>query len=178
MNPCATWSGTYYSFTLDEPCACFLVYHLYLTCLYLPFAPENCIYEFPPVFRFSACALPCLAFASPHFTFHCMASQSHCLYQLRHTWRQSLTPRLHPQSHIWFTLRSPTPSILATSLAYHFGAHHEGVFQDWSPAFRQIHPFSSLPSPEPKPCTWHHTKSCISASLKHWPLVLQLTLES
>ena len=60
-NHCTTQSGTYYTFTLDEPCAHFLVYHLYLTCLYLPFAPENCIYELPPVFRFSACA-------SPHFT--------------------------------------------------------------------------------------------------------------
>ena len=34
-------SGTYYSFTLDEPCAHFLVDHLYLTCLYLPFTPER-----------------------------------------------------------------------------------------------------------------------------------------
>ena len=37
-NHHATQSGTYYSFTFDEPCACFLVYHLYLTCLYLPFS--------------------------------------------------------------------------------------------------------------------------------------------
>ena len=59
MNHHAAQSGTYYSFTLDEPCACFLIYHLYLHDLYLSFAPENCIYEFPPVFRFSACASPC-----------------------------------------------------------------------------------------------------------------------
>ena len=37
MNPHTAWSGTYYSFTLDEPYACFLGFHLYLTCLYLPF---------------------------------------------------------------------------------------------------------------------------------------------
>ena len=30
-----TWSGTYYSFTSDEPCAHFLIYHLYLSHLYL-----------------------------------------------------------------------------------------------------------------------------------------------
>ena len=34
-----TWSGTYCSFTSDEPCACFLDYHSYLTCLYIPFNP-------------------------------------------------------------------------------------------------------------------------------------------
>ena len=61
MNHHATWSGTYYSFTLDEPCACFLVYHLYLTCLYLPFNPEHC--TFP---QFSDLVLvPCLASHSP-----------------------------------------------------------------------------------------------------------------
>ena len=70
MNHHATWSGTYYSFALDEPCACFLVYHLYLTCLYLPFAPENCIYKFPQVCRFSAFTSPCLTFTSSHFASH------------------------------------------------------------------------------------------------------------
>ena len=38
-NPHTTQSGTYHSFALDEPYACFLVDHLYLTCLYLPFTP-------------------------------------------------------------------------------------------------------------------------------------------
>ena len=93
----------------------FLVYHLYLTCLYLPFTPENWIYEFPPAFRFSASALPFLAFASPHFTLHHIASQSHHLYLLHHTQRQSLTPRLCPPSLIGFMLRLPAPSILAAS---------------------------------------------------------------
>ena len=67
MNHCTAGSGTYYSFASDEPCAHFIVYHLYLTCLYLPSAPENCIYKLPPVFRFSVCASPCLIFTLPHF---------------------------------------------------------------------------------------------------------------
>ena len=53
MSPCTAWSGTFYSFALDEPYPHFLVCHLYLTCLYLPFTPEigepeNHPYEFPP----------------------------------------------------------------------------------------------------------------------------------
>ena len=40
-SPCTTWSGTFYSFALDEPYAHFLVDHSYLTCLYLPFDTEN-----------------------------------------------------------------------------------------------------------------------------------------
>ena len=86
MNPHATWSGTYYSFALNEPCACFLVCHLYLTCLYLPFNKDNCLYEFSPVFRLSACTSPHLTFTLPHFTLHHTASQSCCLYLLHHTW--------------------------------------------------------------------------------------------
>ena len=47
-NPHTMWSGTYYSFTLEEPCVHFLAYQ-YLTCLYLPFAREgarhNCLYS-------------------------------------------------------------------------------------------------------------------------------------
>ena len=41
MNPCTTWSGTFYNFTSDEPYAHFLVCHSYLTCLYLPFTPDR-----------------------------------------------------------------------------------------------------------------------------------------
>ena len=40
-NPRTVQSGTYYNFTLDEPYACFLVDHSYLTCLYLPSTPER-----------------------------------------------------------------------------------------------------------------------------------------
>ena len=65
MNPHTTWSGTFYSFTLDEPYALFLVDHSYLTCLYLPFDTENHPYEFPP--EFSTYTSHCIA-----FTFHCL----------------------------------------------------------------------------------------------------------
>ena len=73
MNHCTAQSGTYYSFTSDEPCAHFLVYHLYLTCPYLPFAPENCIYKVPPVCRFSAFTSPHICLTPFHITSHCLA---------------------------------------------------------------------------------------------------------
>ena len=79
-SPCTTQSGTYYNFTLDEPYARFLVFHLYLTCLYLPFSqiiireePHNCPYEFPPELRFSTYALHHLALILHHFALHCTA---------------------------------------------------------------------------------------------------------
>ena len=40
-SPHTAWSGTYYSFALDEPYAHFLVYHLYLTCLYFTFCSDH-----------------------------------------------------------------------------------------------------------------------------------------
>ena len=43
---CTMQSVTYCCFISDEPCAQFLDYHSYLTCLYLP-------YKFPPEFRLS-----------------------------------------------------------------------------------------------------------------------------
>ena len=101
-NPHTTWSGTFYSFTSDELYAPFLVDHSYLTCLYLPFKPHNHPYKFPPEFKLSTCALH-------HFASHHTASQSYHLYLFHHTWRWSLTPRSHPQSHIGFILRSPAP---------------------------------------------------------------------
>ena len=73
-SPHTAWSGTFYNFTSDEPYAHFLVFHSYLTWLYLPFAqiiireePHNCPYKFPPELRFST-------YASHHFTLHCTAS--------------------------------------------------------------------------------------------------------
>ena len=52
----------------------FLVFHLYLTCLYLPFekniiteAPTNCLYESPPELRFSTYASHHLALISHYF---------------------------------------------------------------------------------------------------------------
>ena len=68
-NPHATWSGTYYSFTLDEPCAHFLVYHLYLTCLYLPFAESIAYTSFPPSFQ-NLVLVPWLTSHLPHPIFH------------------------------------------------------------------------------------------------------------
>ena len=41
MIPCTMWSGTFYSFALDEPYAHFLVYHSYLTCLYFTFHSDH-----------------------------------------------------------------------------------------------------------------------------------------
>ena len=56
-------SGTYCSLTSDEPYACFLDYHWYLTCLYLPFEWE---YKFPPEFTLRRFILPDhFAFFSP-----------------------------------------------------------------------------------------------------------------
>ena len=83
-SPHTTQPGTFYSFTSDEPYVCFLVCHSYLTCLYLPFAPEKnhtiYPYEFPPDFKLSTCASHSITFASHHFALHHTAFKSHCLY--------------------------------------------------------------------------------------------------
>ena len=79
MSPRTAQSGTYYSFASDEPYARFLVYHSYLTCLYLPFKPENHPYEFPPELRISTYASHHIAFTSHHFALHCTVLQLHCL---------------------------------------------------------------------------------------------------
>ena len=70
-NPCTMWSGTYYSFASDEPYAHFLVDHLYLTYLYLPFKRENCPYKFPPELRFSTYALHCITLSHSPTVFTC-----------------------------------------------------------------------------------------------------------
>ena len=36
-----------------------------------------------------------------------------------------------------YLCRSLVPQIFVASQAYYFGAHHEGVFQDWSPVFKK-----------------------------------------
>ena len=109
-NHCTAWSGTYYSFTSDESCACFLVNHSYITCLSLPYHLSFTRIQVTPRFQISyICPVS-----------HHIAPLSHCPYLLHHQ-RWSLTPRLHPQSHIGFTLWLPAPSILATSLVYHQG---------------------------------------------------------
>ena len=48
-NHCAAWSGTYYSFASDESCACFLVYHLYITCLIYHTTPDYQYTSFPQI---------------------------------------------------------------------------------------------------------------------------------
>ena len=71
LAPC----GQALSITL--PYARFLVFHSYLTCLYLPFAkniiteaPINCLYESPPELRFSTYPSHHLALISHYFTSH------------------------------------------------------------------------------------------------------------
>ena len=51
MNHHATQSGTYYTFTLDEPCAHLLAYHSYITCLYLLYCPEFYQIEVSPRYQ-------------------------------------------------------------------------------------------------------------------------------
>ena len=67
--------------SIASPYAHILVYHLYLTCLYLPFAqniimeaPTNCLYESPPELRFSTHASHCLTLIL-HYVFRIA---SHC----------------------------------------------------------------------------------------------------
>ena len=104
-------SGQALSITL--PYACFLVYHSYLTCLYLPFSqteePHNCLYQFPPELRFSTYASHRLAPILHHFTSHRTASQSHCLYPTAHLEMIPCPQIAPPQSLIGFLLRSPAP---------------------------------------------------------------------
>ena len=63
--------------SITLPYAHFLVFHLYLACLYLPFAqiiireePHNCLYQFPPELRFSTYVLHRLALISHYFASH------------------------------------------------------------------------------------------------------------
>ena len=47
-------------------------------------APTNCLYKFPPEFRFSTYTSHHLTLISHHFALHCTALQSHCLYPTPH----------------------------------------------------------------------------------------------
>ena len=67
--------------SITSPYAHILVYHLYLTCLYLPFAgniiteePHTCLYQFPSELRFSTYTLHCLALISHYFASHSTAT--------------------------------------------------------------------------------------------------------
>ena len=71
--------------SIASPYAHILVYHSYLTCLYLPFtkkniiaeAPTNCLYESPPELRFSTHASHRLALISHYFALFRIASHCH-----------------------------------------------------------------------------------------------------
>ena len=99
--------------SITLPYACFLVYHLYLTCLYLPFTqgeePHNCLYQFPPELRFSTYVLHHLTLISHHFALHCTALQSHCLYPTAHLETIPCPQIAPPQNLIGFILRSLAP---------------------------------------------------------------------
>ena len=103
-------------FPSDEPYALFPVFHLYLTCLYLPFSqiiireePTNHLYQFPLELRFSTYTLHHLALISHHFASHHTASQSHFLYPTAHLETMPFPQIAPPQSLIGFILRSPAP---------------------------------------------------------------------
>ena len=74
LTPCGQ------ALSITSPYAHFLVFHLYLTCLYLPFEkniireePHTCLYQFPPELRFSTYASQrlTLIFALFRITSHC-----------------------------------------------------------------------------------------------------------
>ena len=109
MSPRTVWSGTFYSFASDEPYALFLVCHLYLTCLYLPFTPQKSQrishMSFPQ--NWDLALMPCTILHLFHTIPHYITLPHNCtVFTLHHTWRQFLTPRSHPQSPIGFILRS------------------------------------------------------------------------
>ena len=102
--------------SMTSPYAHFLVYHSYLTCLYLPFTqniireePHNCLYQLPPELRFSTYALHCLALISHYFASHCTATIPPSLLATIHLETIPYTQIAPPQSPIGFILRSPAP---------------------------------------------------------------------
>ena len=94
----------------------------------------------------------------------CTISHSSILHQETISLLQNCTP----QNHIGYTLRSP----ISTDLCHihHFGAHHEGAFQNWSLAFaRPTCSVPPIPSPKPQLHTWHCTQHHIPDILQHRP---------
>ena len=99
-----------------SPYAHILVYHSYLTCLYLPFmgkiiteAPTNCLYQSPPELRFSTYASHHLALISHYFTSHRTATIPLSLLATIHLETIPYPQITPPQSPIGFILRSPAP---------------------------------------------------------------------
>ena len=107
LTPCSQ------ALSMTLPYAHFLVYHSYLTCLYLPFAqteePHNCLYQFPPELRFSTCASHCLTLISHYFASCRTATITPSLLVTTHLETIPCPQILPPQSLIGFILRSPAP---------------------------------------------------------------------
>ena len=102
--------------SITSPYAHFLVFHSYLTCLYLPFAqniireePHNCLYQFPPELRFSTYALHRLTLISHHFTSRRTAMIPPSLLVTTHLETIPYPQITPPQSPIGFILRSLAP---------------------------------------------------------------------
>ena len=98
---------------LTLPYAHILVYHSYLTSLYLPFektiiteAPTNCLYESPPELRFSTYASHRLALISHYFASHHTATIPLSLLATIHLETIPYPQIVPPQSPIRFILRS------------------------------------------------------------------------
>ena len=97
-------------------CSSILVFHLYLTCLYLPFAqsiiredPHNCLYQFPPELRFSTYASHRLTLISHYFASHHTATIPLSLLATTHLETIPCPQIAPPQSPIGFILRSLAP---------------------------------------------------------------------
>ena len=102
--------------SITSPYAHFLVFHLYLTCLYLPFAwtiireePHNCLYQFPPELRFSTYTSHHLTLISHYFALHHTAMIPPSLLATTHLETIPYPQIAPPQSPIGFILRSPAP---------------------------------------------------------------------
>ena len=102
--------------SITSPYAHFLVFHSYLTCLYLPFTqniireePHNCLYQFPPELRFSTYASHRLALISHYFASHHTVTIPPSLLATLHLETIPCPQITPPQSPIGFILRSPAP---------------------------------------------------------------------
>ena len=102
--------------SVTSPYACFLVFHSYSTCLYLPFggniiteALTNCLYESPPELRFSTYASHRLMLISHYFASHRTATIPLSLLATIHLETIPYPQIAPPQSPIGFILRSPAP---------------------------------------------------------------------
>ena len=103
----------------------------------------------------SLCLIPSPYFALP--TLHQPKPSSHTTSHslILHQETISLLPNCIPRNYIGHTRRSPFPPI--------FGAHCEGAFQNWSPAFtRPTCSLSPLSFPKSQSHMWHHTWHHIS----------------